>query len=237
MPCCRDIIKQLKNVKNFKKTAVAFVGSLFVSIASSHAVVLDFANLTNTDLSFLGNGTANGNGQFTLTSEGSGFQFDITSSGASDGLQGYITSSDLFTIGTITTSGSVQTAPVSGTATLYITDQNNVSLTATLQWQNIATFYGIVGGLDYTASVNLSDIQYTGNNSDLQALAAAGVADDVISFTSYESLSQLSDSPAQLSYSGSINSANVSPVPEPGTLSLMGIGALLVSFNRLRKRR
>lgn len=224
--------KQIKHII----IAAAVGASLFFSVASSSAIVLDFANLT--DLSFLGNGTANGSGQFEFTSDAGGYQFNITSSGPSDGLQGYITDTDLFTIGTITGAAPVQSAPVNGTAMLYITDQNNVNLTASVQWQGISTAYNI-SFLNYTGAVNLVDIEYTGNNSDLQALAAAGQATDVISFTSDESLSQLSDTLTDTSYSGSITTAPVNPVPEPGMLSLTGMGTAiwgLLSFNRSRRR-
>ncbi len=217
----------MKKTKTILVAAIALIG---FSIVSANALVLDFANLTNTDINFLGNGTMSGNGQFDFTSDSAGYQFIITSPGVSDGLEGYITNSDLFTIGSITGSPPIQTAPVSGTGVMNITDRSGINLTGTLQWENISTFNAI-GGLNITGELNLVNIQYTGTNADLAVLASAGQADDVLSFqfASPMSLSMLDVMATNTSFSGSIES-----VPEPGNLPLTGVAVVVVGLLSFR---
>jgi hypothetical protein len=209
--------------------------ALAVSVASVNAIVLNFDALPSTDLSF------NGTGNFDFTSNSSGDQFQITTvqqgTGAAVDLEGYLAGTDLFTIGSITDSGLVQTAPVTGTATLYIVDQNNIDLTGTLQWNDISTTFSTIGGVNYTGSVNLSDIQYSGTNADLLSLAAAGSASDVLSFefTSPESLSNLVSTATSTSYSGSF-SAGTSLVPEPGSAVVL-LAGLACFYGVLRYRK
>ncbi|MGD0744883.1 MAG: hypothetical protein ABSA45_06980, partial [Verrucomicrobiota bacterium] len=141
------------------------------------AIVLNFADLPGTDISF-------GGGTFSFTSI-NGYQFNITSVNAgvgdSVGLKGYVSPGGPFTIGTITTIGAEQTAPVTGTGTLHITDASSLDLTGSIQWDNITTF-GVGGILDLTGTINLTGIVYPGSGSDLTALAAAGAAADVVTF-------------------------------------------------------
>ena len=198
------------------------MAALAVSVTSVNAIVLNFDALPNTAISF------SGTGAFDFTSNSGGNQFQITTeqgTGAAIGLEGYVAGANLFTIGQITDSGVVQTAPVTGTATLYIVDQNNVDLTGTLQWDDISTSFGTIGGVNYTGSVNLFDIQYSGTNTDLLSLAAAGSASDTLSFqfNSPESLSSLDSTATSTSYSGSL-SAGMSPVPEPGSAVVLLAG-------------
>ena len=179
------------------------------------AIVIDFANLPGTDINFTG-------GTFNFTSA-SGYQFDITGVtggvGDSVGLKGYIATGGPFMIGAISTFGPEQTAPVTGTGILHITDQNSVDLTGSIQWDNITTF-GVGGILDLSGTINLTGLSYPGVNSDLAALAAAGSAVDTVSFqfVPAETLTQLDTTGGETSYSGSI-----AAVPEPGTtVTLVG---------------
>jgi hypothetical protein len=192
------------------------------------ALVFNYSNLVGTEVDF-------GGGGFNFTGT-NGYQFQITTvngGGAAQGLDGYIATSGPFTIGTISTSGAEQTASVSGTGILHITDGSSVDLTGTLVWDDITTF-GVGGILDLTGTVNLTGITYTGLNPDLRALAAAGSASEVVTFQimSGQNLTTLKSSGGEASYSGSIT-----PVPEPGAFALMGVGlAGVFAFRRNRNK-
>ena len=208
------------------------MAALAVSVVSVNAIVLDFDALANTAMSF------SGNSSFGFTTNSSGDQFQITgsSTGLSTGLEGYVANVDNFTIGTITGSGMLEEAPVTGTATLYILDGTGADLTATLQWNDIYTF-GAAGGINYMGSVNLTDIQYSGMNADLLALAAAGSASDAVSFqfASPMTLTELASMPATTSYSGSI-STGVITVPEPAWVAIL-LAGMACFYGVLRCRR
>ncbi len=199
------------------------------------AITLNFGNLTNTEVSFSSN-------SFTFTSLTNGYQFSISSvsggAGDSVGLQGYLSPGGPFTIGTITTNGWQQSAMVTGTAMLHITDSSSLDLTGSIQWYNITTIASI-GGLNLTGNINLTGLNYPslGVSSDLGALAAGGSAEDVVSFqfAPAETLGQLATTGGETSYSGSIY--NVTPAPEPGTLTLVGMGlAGLLALGRRRNK-
>jgi hypothetical protein len=200
---------------------------------------LSFANLTGTMVSF-------GGGTFTFSSNNSGYQFDITAFDAltnspSVGLEGYLTNVDSFTIGTITTnfngSGTIlESAPVFGSATLHITDASSNDLMGTIQWIGITTVGGSgasAGSLDLQGSVNFTNITYSGANSDLNALALAGAASDVITFqfTPGKTVDQLVAAGGTSSYSGVITA-----VPEPSTWVLVAIGIGSGVFLRGRRQ-
>ena len=198
-----------------------------IATQPARALVLDFSNLVGTDVSFSG-------GSFTFTST-NGYQFAITSVnggvGDSVGLKGYVSPGGPFTIGAITISGAIQTAPVTGSGTLHITDALNNDLTGTIQWNDITTI-GVGGILNLQGTINLTGITYPGSNNDLGTLAAAGSASDVVTFqfVPAQTLTQLKSTGGSTSYSGSINA-----IPEPGTIALVGVG--LVGLVALRRRR
>jgi len=198
------------------------MAALAVSVASVNAIVLDFDAIANAAISFSGTGT------FDFTSNSSGDQFQITAdtgAGAAVGLEGYLAGTNLFTIGSITDSGVTQTAPVTGTATLYIVDQSGLDLTGTLQFEDISTSFNTSGELDYLGSLNLFNIQYYGTNADLQALAAAGSASDIVTFPLNPpmSLNNLVSMASSTSYAGSLTSG-VIPVPEPASAAVLFVG-------------
>ncbi len=201
-------------------------------------VTLSFSDLANAVVNFSGGG-------FTFTdAPGTSNQFKITSvmngTGSSVGLDGNILPGGPFMIGSITSFtepflGLVQTASVTGSGTLYITDLNSLNLTGTIQWDTVTTVQ-TAGSLDLSGTINLTAITYSGTNPDLIALAAGGAASDVVTFQfdPAESLSQLQAETGpglSTSYSGTITA-----VPEPGVLSLVGVGLGLLGYARRRNK-
>jgi len=198
------------------------------------AITLNFQNLLHTEIDFSG-------GAFSFTST-NGYQFAISTVtngiGDSIGNLGYVSPGGPFTIGTITSNnvpfvGLIESAPVSGTGILHITDSSSNDLTGTIVWSNIVTVAGTGGAINLNGVVNLTGINYSGSGSDLGALAAAGSATDVITFqfTPPQQLDQLKASSGSFtSYSGSIFA-----VPEPGTWVLVAMGVGLGVFLRGRR--
>ncbi len=196
---------------------------------SRAAITLNFQALDGTVINFATNSTFG----FTSTN---GYQFSISSVldgvGDSVGLDGYLSPGGPFTIGAITIAGGLQSASVTGTSTLHITDNATLDLTGTINWVNIATI-SVAGVLNLNGQVNLTAITYSGTNSDLAALAAAGSGEDVVTFqfVPAKTLTQLTTTGGQTSYSGSITA-----VPEPGTFVLVAMGTGLGVFFRGRKQ-
>jgi hypothetical protein len=204
--------------------------ALLLSLSyQAKAITLDFQGLDGTVINFTTNSTFG----FTTTN---GYQFSISSvtggAGTSVGFNGYLSPGGPFTIGAITTNAGLQSAPVTGTSTLHITDNAATDLTGTINWISIGTI-NVLGVLDLSGQVNLTGITYPGGNSDLGALAAAGSASDVVTFQFIpaKDLTLLSTAGGQTSYSGSITS-----VPEPGTWVLVALGTGLGVFLRGRKQ-
>jgi hypothetical protein len=173
-------------------------------------ITLDFSNLTGAKIQF------NGNTTFDFVNNVSGESFNITSAGSSLGDLGNI--SGTFTIGTVV----LGVAPVNGSGTLTILDNNHVPLTGTVVWENIAEI-GTLGALNIQGQLNLSSIAYAGSQPDLVALdeARQGTTAVTFQFSSPKTLSYLQTHSISTSFSGSISAV----VPEPSTLLA---GALLI---------
>jgi hypothetical protein len=129
---------------------------------------------------------------------------------------------------------------VTGTGTLNIVDNESSpeTLTGTINWMNISTV-GVAGVLDLMGTINLTGLEYSGNNSDLTQLAAGGNATDVVSFQFIpaETLDQLQAANGlSTSYAGSISteSETMNNVPEPSALTLIPAGGL--ALFALKKR-
>ncbi len=218
----------LRLARWFQLSTLAVIAAGLIGAQPGWALTLDFSNLVGTEVVFSGSA-------FSFTST-NGYQFAITgvSGGVGDsiGNLGYVTPSGPFTIGTITTIGSIQTAPVTGTGTLHITDSAATDLTGTITWLDVTT-YGIGGIINLNGQLNLTGIAYGGTGSDLGALAAAGAASDVVTFQFLPALTltQLATTGGETSYSGSILA-----IPEPGSVILVLVGlAGLLAFGRPRR--
>jgi hypothetical protein len=205
--------------------------------ASASSLILNFGPTTGSSIQF--NGSQN---TFQFNPGNNGYQWYITSEtggGSALGLNGSVLNGP-FNYGPITISGSgpsqVQSATVLGPlGSLVINNGPLDNLTGTVNWINIATFFGI-GGLNADVNVNLSNVSYSGSNPDLQALKAnqPGILDVSFQFAPGETLTQLSTGtgPYTTSFSGTITTA----VPEPASIALAGLGGLtLLLFRRQRK--
>jgi hypothetical protein len=191
---------------------------------------LDFANTSGANLSF--NGT---NGTFSFT-PGTDFQINNVSGGSGSALNLFGSISGTYTIGTITSPGGVPTAPVTGSGVLTIADGLGHDFTADITMSSINKPSSI-GMINPNEVVNLSNMHYTGSNSDLQSLANNGINPRaLLAFFNSHTLSQLKSGGQTVNtgFSGSL----MASVPEPGTIVLaLAAAPALGGFWFSRRRR
>jgi hypothetical protein len=107
------------------------------------------------------------------------FQIDASNgAGDSPGLRGDF--DGIFTIGAITTTQVspvlvFEFAPVTGPGSMSIRDANGDALRADLVWGDLTTINNSLFA-NTRATINLTNLQYSGTNADLRQLAAAGMA-------------------------------------------------------------
>jgi PEP-CTERM motif len=216
-------VGRVASLLSLSASVVAVALLLTSQNASALSLVLNFGPTDGSSIQFNGNQNS--------------FQFNP--GGSAVGLNGSVLNGP-FNYGPITISGSgisqVQSATVLGPlGSLVINNGPLDNLTGTVNWINIATYFGI-GGLNAQVNVNLSNVSYSGSNPDLQTLQAnqPGIVDVSFQFAPGETLTQLSTGtgPYTTSFSGSITTA----VPEPASIALAGVGGLtLLLFRRRRK--
>ena len=206
--------------------------ALLATCQQSLAINIDFAAVSGGQVQFVGSGDT-----FSFLPS-SGNQFTITGSdGAGDSVGLFGNMSGTFTIGAITTVGLLQTASVSGSGQLTISDGLGYDLTGTLVWDSISTF-GSGGVINVNGSLNLSSLTYSGSSADLIALAAPQVGSEVISFQFVpgKTLVQLTTDGRvySTSFSGSVNAESAPTlVPDAGwSLSLFGLSLTGLWFFR-----
>src|SRR5580692_7439482 len=122
------MMASLKRSVSFSSGIVALLGLLSLSLPAK-AITLNFQGLDGTVINFATNST------FNFTSIG-GYQFSISSvlGGVGDAvkLDGFVSPGGPFAIGPITIAGGLQSAAVTGTGTLHITDNQTLDLTGTI---------------------------------------------------------------------------------------------------------
>ncbi|WP_169978976.1 PEP-CTERM sorting domain-containing protein [Tautonia rosea] len=231
-------------MSRFSLALALFLGAL-AGTRSEAAIVLNFAAAEGSNISFtpVVPGTS---ASFTLTPgtvtllNPGGRNFEITSvfNGLGDavGLFGDISGS--YTFGTpITVIGPLQTASLSGSGTLTLYSPSG-NFTGTITGIDIASL-GTGGLINTSGSINLTNVAYTGTNSDLiqlrdEATPNGGVTTLSFQFAQGVSLTTLLNNPFMSSYSGSITAV---PVPEPGTVALALTGLPLLGLGYLSRRR
>lgn len=212
------------------------VGALGLSSQQAQAIVLDFSSDLGASMRF--NGTGN---TFMFDDGLAGRDFIVTlvhdGFGDSVGLKGNILGD--FTIGSISSSGTTQSATVTSVGGAISIFDGTTSLTADLAWIDIFT-NGTIGGLNAGGAINVTNFSYSGSNIDLMTLASlgmdTGVAALTFQFVPARSLTTLTadGTTTSTSYSGSIGNS-ASNVPDGGsTLALLG-GALFGAAGLRRK--
>lgn len=216
--------------------AILAVGVLGVGLSSqqARAIVLDFSSDLGSSMSF--NGTDNTFG-FNTGQSGRDFMITLVHDGFGDSLGFKGNVSGEFTIGTITTDGTMQSAPVTSVNGAVSIFDGATYLTGDIAWIDIFT-EGSSGGSNSGGSMNVTNFSYGGTNNDLTTLATLGMGSGVstlsFQFIPAKSLTVLTEGGTTnfTSYSGSIQS---SPVPDGGsTLALLG--AALFGAAGLRRK-
>jgi hypothetical protein len=216
-----------------QKIALSTALALAVSATMTHAVqFINFSVYAGASMQF--NGT---NSSFQFLNGGSGNQWWIT--GESGGATGALLDQGHFlggpwTYGSIFDNGSgTQTATINASpaATLEIFD-GSVYATANVTWGVIDTV-STAGGINESATINLSNLSYSGGNADLASIFDGPSAQLVLSFTPGMTLSQLTSGsgPFTSAFSGSITAT-----PEPGSLLVAGLGFAMLLGRRVFKR-
>jgi hypothetical protein len=191
--------------------------------ASAALVSAGFGSNTGASIDF----TGGSNFSFTSTSIG-GFQIKSESGGAAlINLDGDITGT--YNIGTVTTFGPTEMAPVTGSGQLIIYDGGGTTgsqFTATLTWLAMSqTGTGVNANVNGT--VNLSAMSYSGSNADLLSLkntgSGLGIATLALTFNSTTTLDQLKTGVFHDNYTGTI-----SPLPEPGFYGVLCLGLISI---------
>ena len=234
-------------------TPVLALAALFGACLGPSAradLTLSISNAVSSNLEFKGTGSS-ASFSFNNNTSGQGFKVTKSSNGTDSntavGLFGTIGGTFSYTKASIVTTGPVQTASITSTGTLTITDasSSHYSLTATVALTNVSTVSSF-GAVNVNGDINLSNILYSGTNKDLlqlknEAAGNGGVMTISFQFATATSLTQITASgfDKKISYSATIATKSISTTsiaPEPSSFGIAGIGALgMIGFG-LRRR-
>ncbi len=218
--------------------AAAAACALALSAQHTDAITIDYASTTGATINF--DGTGSDTFSFTntpllstdlkVTDVVGGSSVPLLGSAVGD--MGDV--SGTFKIGTITSAGPIQTASVTGTGTMVISDGIK-NLSGQIIWDSIASV-GTGGTLNVNGVLNLTGVTYTGSQTDLKTLAAAGNGYEALTFQFVPglSLTQLTTDGKSnsTSFSGTITTATAVPDNGP-TLAFLGSALLgLAVLNR-----
>ena len=199
--------------------------------ANADLISCDFSSETDATIQFIGTGDKI---EFPNTST---YDFVITTATSPNlgGLKGNI--GGTFFVGPITTIGVLEMASVTTTDGTFSVDDGAATLTADLEWTDIFVYQELIGGLNATGVSNLSNISYSGSNSDLLDIKNGSDQTVVLTFQ-FSPLTK--NSLAELMTDGEVNSTSysgsVSSVPEPSSCVLLGMGVLGLLARAWRRR-
>lgn len=204
------------------------VGAAVAAVSSASALQINYdGSGTGSTIKF------NGDSTFSFTPVSPANNFTITSTlggtGSANGLTGSM--GGTFTIGAVTTSGGLSTAPVTGTGTFVINADS--PFTATLTWIDIAQFGG-GSTINTQGGINLTNIVYAGTNTDLIALKGSmSTASDVLTFNFVPpiSLSALKVTQTSTSFS-----ASLAPTVPDGGMTVAMLGLALAGLGLMRRK-
>ncbi|MES2572407.1 MAG: VPDSG-CTERM sorting domain-containing protein [Verrucomicrobiota bacterium] len=239
-------------IRSLLKFSFGVTAAFFLAASNqAQAIQFDFASVgkgggaTAKAATLRFNGTA-GADTFTFVdatgttaggNQNAGFDFLITTvtGGVGDAanLRGKI--GGTFTIGAATIHNPIaQSAPVTGTGTFSIADGLGKNLTASITFTEITTL-GTTGGFNGGATINLTNVVYTGTRLDLLefALSGEGMSSIAFTFSTPKSVTQLKATGVNsTSYSGEVHTLLV---PDGGsTVAFLGMG--LAGIEGLRRR-
>lgn len=198
------------------------------------AIELDFGNVAGALLHFDGHDHFSFTASTLVPNVGQDFQIVGSDSVSQDSLldKGTITGTFGFT-----PSGNVSN--VTGSGTITIVDSHNIDLTANLDWKTIAVSSG-AGNLNVNGVVNLSNVSYSGSQTDLQALATGAMPTATMQFNvkSTQDLAYLGGGVSHVITDVRAYNGALTAVPEPGTIAMLfaGLPALGLVFARCRRK-
>ncbi len=212
------------------KSIILAISGLALTIVSSPAqLTLNFANNIGATVQF--NGSAY---SFNFNNGNNGYQWNVTSEVGGSSALGLNASvgNGPFQYGPITTANSgglqIQYATVIGPLGNLVLSDGVANLTGQVNWIDVATYGLGTGVLNASLDVNVSNIQYSGSNPDLQYLVThqPGSMDVSFQFPTSSTLTELSSGTGP--YLNDSFSGSLSVVPEPSALALAGLGGLVL---------
>jgi hypothetical protein len=214
--------------------ALSVAAALMLPAAMTQAQVLNISGETGASIQFNGTGSS-----FQFNNNGAGNQWSVTTEsgglGTATGLLGVFNGGP-WTYGAISTAFGIESASVSANpaSKLIINDGVGFTAMANLDWVQVST-YQSSGYLNANATVNLSNLSYSGTNPDLQSFFSAPAGTATLSFQFNPAMDLNALSAGAGPYTTSF-SATLSAVPEPTSALVFGLGVLLLGCRRFFRK-